>query len=186
MTDSVRRLLLIKPSSLGDIVHAMPTLAALREQFPQARVTWLVKRQWAPLVEVIAGVDQVCSVSEGLRGWLGRVPDLRAAGFDLVVDLQGLFRSGAMARLSGCDRRIGFANAREGSSLFYTQRVAVPPAPMHAVDRYLLVAEAIRYLEANRQEQPGLDDLARHRRVNQTTGTSKAKAAPAIHAYLFQ
>ena len=87
MTDPVRRLLLIKPSSLGDIVHAMPTLAALREQFPQARVTWLVKRQWAPLVEVIAGVDQVCSVSEGLRGWLGRVPDLRAAGFDLVVEL---------------------------------------------------------------------------------------------------
>ncbi|HQZ86760.1 MAG TPA: hypothetical protein PLB21_14200, partial [Actinomycetota bacterium] len=68
MTDSVRRLLLIKPSSLGDIVHAMPTLSALRERFPQAEVTWLVKRQWAPLVEVIAGVDQVCSVSEGLRG----------------------------------------------------------------------------------------------------------------------
>ncbi|MCS6263038.1 MAG: lipopolysaccharide heptosyltransferase II [Nitrospira sp.] len=158
MTDSVRRLLLIKPSSLGDIVHAMPTLAALRERFPQARVTWLVKRQWAPLVEVMAGVDQICSVSEGLRGWLGRVPDLRAAGFDLVVDLQGLFRSGAMARLTGCDHRIGFANAREGSPMFYTQRVAVPSVPMHAVDRYLLVAEA---LGATRPTQPRFEFVER-------------------------
>lgn len=143
MTESVRRILLIKPSSLGDIVHAMPTLAALRERFPHAAVTWLVKRQWAPLVQGIAGVDRVCVVDHGLAGWLGRVPELRAAGFDLVVDLQGLFRSGAMARLTGCARRVGFANAREGSPLCYTQRVAVPAVPMHAVDRYLLVAEAV-------------------------------------------
>src|SRR5574340_876194 len=142
MTDR-HRLLLIKPSSLGDIVHAMPTLTALRTRFPQAEVTWLVKRQWAPLVEVIRGVDRVCAVEEGVRGWLGQVPGLRATRFDLVIDLQGLFRSGAMAWLSGCGRRIGFANAREGGSLFYTQRVAVPTASMHAVDRYLLVAEAV-------------------------------------------
>ena len=143
MTDPVRRILLIKPSSLGDIVHAMPTLAALRERFPQALVTWLVKRQWAPLVQAITGVDRVCAVEQGLMGWLGRVPELRAARFDLVVDLQGLFRSGAMARLTGCARRVGFANAREGSPWCYTQRVVVPAAPMHAVDRYLLVAEAL-------------------------------------------
>lgn len=151
MTEPVRRLLLIKPSSLGDIVHAMPALAALRERFPQAEVTWLVKRQWAPLVEVMAGVERVCSVSGGIKGWLARVPDLRAADFDLVVDLQGLFRSGAMAWLSGCSRRVGFANAREGSPAFYTQRVSVPAAPVHAVDRYLLVAEA---LGAARPAQP--------------------------------
>ncbi|KXK02998.1 MAG: putative lipopolysaccharide heptosyltransferase II [Nitrospira sp. OLB3] len=138
-----RRLLLIKPSSLGDIVHAMPTLAALRAHFPQAEVTWLVKRQWAPLVEVIQGVDRVCMVDRGVSGWLGRVPGLRAARYDLVVDLQGLFRSGAMAWLTGCSRRVGFANAREGSPLFYTHRVAVPTTAMHAVDRYLLVAEAL-------------------------------------------
>ena len=65
MTDPVRRLLFIKPSSLGDIVHAMPTLAALRARFSHAEVTWLVKRQWAPLVETIDGVDQVCAVETG-------------------------------------------------------------------------------------------------------------------------
>ena len=158
MTDSVRRLLLIKPSSLGDIVHAMPTLASLRDRFPQAEVTWLVKRQWAPLVEVIGGVDHVCTVGTGLSGWLGRISELRAARFDLVVDLQGLFRSGAMAWLSGCGRRIGFANAREGSPLFYTQRVEVPDGPMHAVDRYLLVAEA---LGAERPTQPRFEFVDR-------------------------
>ena len=122
MTDPVRRLLLIKPSSLGDIVHAMPTLAALRARFPHAEVTWLVKRQWAPLVEAIAGVDQVCAVETGLSGWLGRIPDfVRLASIWWSI-CKGSFRSGAMARLTGCARRIGFANAREGSPLFYTQR----------------------------------------------------------------
>jgi lipopolysaccharide heptosyltransferase II len=158
MTDNVRRLLLIKPSSLGDIVHAMPTLAALRTRFPYAEVTWLVKRQWAPLVEVIGGVDHVCTVGMGLSGWLGRISELRSARFDVVVDLQGLFRSGAMAWLSGCGRRIGFANAREGSSLFYTQLVEVPDGPRHAVDRYLLVAEA---LGAKRPTQPRFEFVDR-------------------------
>ena len=151
MIDSVRRLLLIKPSSLGDIVHAMPTLAALRARFPHAEVTWLVKGQWAPLVTAIRGVDHVCAMGPGLSGWMKRIPDLRAARFDLVVDLQGLFRSGAMAWLSGCGRRIGFANGREGSPLVYTQRVEVPEGPVHAVDRYLLLAEA---LGAERPAQP--------------------------------
>src|SRR5687767_12624306 len=103
----VRRLLLIKPSSLGDIVHALPTLNVLKKRFPHATVTWLVKRQWADLVERVEGVDQVCTVDGGLSGWLAQVPRLRAARFDLVIDLQGLFRSGVMAWLSGCPWRVG-------------------------------------------------------------------------------
>ncbi|ODT45226.1 MAG: hypothetical protein ABS70_03655 [Nitrospira sp. SCN 59-13] len=176
MTEPVRRILLIKPSSLGDIVHAMPTLSALRERFPEAEVTWLVKRQWASLVEVIKGVDHVCAVEQGLMGWLGRVPELRAAGFDLVVDLQGLFRSGAMAWLTGCSRRVGFANAREGSPYFYTQRVPVPTGSMHAVDRYLLVAEA---LGAARSKAPRFDfiDRAEDRHAVETLLTAAGLSA---------
>ena len=175
MTEPVRRILLIKPSSLGDIVHAMPTLFALRERFPDAEVTWLVKRQWVALVEVLKGVDHVCAVEQGLMGWLGRVPDLRAAGFDLVVDLQGLFRSGAMAWLTGCSRRVGFANAREGSPFFYTQRVAVPTGSMHAVDRYLLVTEA---LGAARPKEPRFEfiDRAEDRQAVETLLTAAGLA----------
>lgn len=139
----VHHLLFIKPSSLGDIVHALPTLDALRSRFPQARITWLVKQEWAGFVQRVEGVDEICAVAPGLRGWFGKVPRLRAEGVDLAVDLQGLFRSGVMTRLSGAPVRLGFANAREGSPLFYSHRVAVPSPDMHAVDRYLLVAEAL-------------------------------------------
>lgn len=138
-----RRILFIKPSSLGDIVHSLPALAALRRRWPQARITWLVKRQWAELLERVEGLDQVWAVGSGPARWLSEVPRLRAERFDLAVDLQGLFRSALLAWLAGCPVRIGFANGREGSPLFYTQRVAVPTAEMHAVDRYLLVAEAL-------------------------------------------
>ena len=138
-----RRILFIKPSSLGDVVHALPALAALRRRFPQAFIVWLVKRQWAELVERMEGIDRVWPVGPGLAGWLSEVPRLRAERFDLAVDLQGLFRSAAMARLAGCLERIGFDNGREGSPWFYTQRVAVPTPDMHAVDRYLLVTKAL-------------------------------------------
>ncbi len=137
------RILLIKPSSLGDIVHTLPTVALLRVAFPQAHLAWLVKREWAGLVERVEGVDRVWPVDPGFAGWLAHVPALRAERFDLVVDLQGLLRSGLMAWLSGCSTRIGFANGREGSPLLYSQRVAVPTPDMHAVDRYRLVAAAL-------------------------------------------
>lgn len=142
MTD-YRRILIIKPSSLGDIVHALPTLAALRDRFPQAHIAWLVKRQWADLLDRVEGLDEVWPVDSGLAGWLAVVPRLRSAGFDLAVDLQGLFRSAALARAAGCPTRLGFDTGREGSPFFYTHRVPVPSPEMHAVDRYLLVAAAL-------------------------------------------
>jgi lipopolysaccharide heptosyltransferase I len=138
-----QRILLIKPSSLGDIVHALPVVAALKERWPAAHLTWFVKRQWADLVERGAGVDRVWPVDNTVRNWFGQARALRAERFDLAVDLQGLFRSGALARLSGASVRIGSANGREGSPWFYTQRVPVPSVEMHAVDRYLLVAGAL-------------------------------------------
>jgi len=138
-----RHILLIKPSSLGDIVHAMPTCAAIRRAYPKARLTWLVKREWASLVERIDGVDRVWPVESTAAGWLSQVSPLRAERFDLVVDLQGLFRSAAIGRLSGSPLLVGFANGREGSPWFYSKRVPVPQVEMHAVDRYLLVAKAV-------------------------------------------
>lgn len=137
------RILLIKPSSLGDIVHALPVVSVLKEQWPTAHVTWLVKRQWADLVERAEGVDRVWPVDTTARDWVRQVRALRHECFDLAIDLQGLFRSGALAGLCGAPRRIGFANGREGSPWFYTQLVRVPQREMHAVDRYLLVAEAL-------------------------------------------
>ncbi|MCP9451782.1 MAG: glycosyltransferase family 9 protein [Nitrospira sp.] len=137
------RILLIKPSSLGDIVHAMPVVSVIKREWPQSRVTWVVKRQWAELVERIAGIDRVWQVNETVRDWVMQGRRMRAEGFDLAIDLQGLFRSGALAWLSGAPTRVGFANGREGSPWFYTRRIRVPSAEMHAVDRYLLVAQSL-------------------------------------------
>jgi len=147
-----RHILFIKPSSLGDIVHAMPTCAAIRRAYPKARLTWLVKREWAGLVERIDGVDRVWPVESTLTGWLSQVSLLRAERFDLVVDLQGLFRSAAIGWLSGSPLLVGFANGREGSPWFYSRRVPVPQLEMHAVDRYLLVAKVVGAVEAGTPE----------------------------------
>ena len=150
--EDYRHILLIKPSSLGDIVHAMPTCAAIRRAYPKARLTWLAKREWAGLVERIDGVDRVWPVESTLTGWLSQVSLLRAERFDLVLDLQGLFRSAAIGWLSGSPLLVGFANGREGSPWFYSRRVPVPQLEMHAVDRYLLVAKAVGAVESGTPE----------------------------------
>lgn len=137
------RILLIKPSSLGDIVHTLPVVAAIKARWPAAHLTWLVKRQWADLVERVEGVDRVWPVEATAGGLIGQVRALRVERFDLAVDLQGLFRSGVLAGFCGAPRRIGFANGREGSPWFYTELVPVPHREIHAVDRYLLLAESI-------------------------------------------
>ncbi len=138
-----QRILIMKPSSLGDIVHTLPIFHVLREQYPHASISWFVKRQWAELLECVEGLNRIIPVDSGLSAWLSQVPPLREAKFDLVLDLQGLFRSGSMSWLTGCRTRLGFSNAREGSPWFYSHLVDVPKADMHAVDRYLLFGKAL-------------------------------------------
>src|SRR2546427_9383649 len=140
------RILIIKPSSLGDIVHSMPTVAALRQRFPSARITWLVKREWAAVLEGNPHLDEVLALDLSPKGWLSAIRAVRAGRFDTVLDLQGLLRSALLGWISGAPVRIGFANGREGSPWFYTERVPVLSPSMHAVDRYLLTA---KYLGAD-------------------------------------
>lgn len=137
------RILLIKPSSLGDIVHAFPVVSAIKTQWPGSHITWVVKRRWADLVERAEGIDRIWPIDMTVKSWIREGRALRAQRFDLAIDLQGLFRSAILARLSGAPMRIGFANGREGSPWFYTQLVPVPNPDIHAVDRYLSVAAAL-------------------------------------------
>src|SRR5205807_8648701 len=113
----------------------------------------VVNRGYAPLLEGHPDLDAVLPFDRGalrrgaIPGTLAAVRfvrELRAARFDLLIDLQGLFRTGLMALLSGARTRVGFANAREGAAGCYTHRVAVPDADqIHAVDRYWRVATAL-------------------------------------------
>src|SRR5688572_11226481 len=148
------RILIIKPSAIGDVVHALPVLNLIRRKWPAAHVSWLVTPACAGLVEGHPQVDQVIRFErrELGRGWrspraaVELVRFMRELGrgkFDLVIDLQGLFRSGWLAGATRAPVRVGMAAAREGAWLFYTHRVATGSKEQHAIERYLTVAEAV-------------------------------------------
>ena len=147
------RIALIKPSALGDVVHALPVLGALRHRFPEARITWVVNSSYEPLLMGHPALDETLPVDRNaLKGGFRKAfvaiknlaSELRRRRFDLVVDLQGLLRSGVMTGVTGAARRIGLGTAREGSRFFYTDVIPTPHAnEQHAVDRYWLVAEAL-------------------------------------------
>ncbi|GJL58422.1 MAG: lipopolysaccharide heptosyltransferase I [Nitrospirales bacterium] len=142
-----QRILIIKLSSLGDIVHALPAVATLRQRFPHARMTWMVKEIWAPILEGNPDIDDILSVDVSWQNWPHIFRTLRRGQFDLVVDFQGLFRSGIFGVMTGARIRVGFARAREGAPWFYTHQVPLPgtkPSPwrlleVHAVDRNVAI-----------------------------------------------
>jgi lipopolysaccharide heptosyltransferase I len=161
---TAQRILIIKPSSLGDVVHALPVLAALRRASADAQIAWLVNDGLAPLLEGHPLLDEVIRFDRVRYGRMWRSPrvffdfwrlvaQLRRRRFDLVIDLQGLIRSGMLCRFSGAEQRVGFAEAREGAWLFYSRRVRGPDPGAHAVDRNLAVVRALG-LSVDRPEFP--------------------------------
>ena len=147
-------ILIIKPSALGDIVHALPVLSSLRGRFPNAKLTWLVNKSFAPLLECVDGLDDILLFDrKGMSRWFCRAADFRTlrhfrqtlkkGQFDLVLDLQGLLRSAIFAHMTGCPRRIGLSEAREFASLFYTHQVARPADSVHILDYYFAMLREI-------------------------------------------
>lgn len=152
--------MLIKPSSLGDIVMALPALSALRRSFPEARITWLVRPEFAPLIEGHPHLDAIILFDRKRLGKAWRHPgafgslvslvgQLRRSRFDAVVDLQGLFRSAALAWLSGCRQRFGPVWRREFAHHFYTTTVPTRPEWVHVIDYYMKILEAMGATDRN-------------------------------------
>ncbi len=199
MADSIRpqarllnrsfdRILLIKPSSLGDIVHALPVLHGLRIRFPSATIDWLISSAFAPLLEGHPQVDELILFDRRrfsrvgtsvrvTRQFVEFVSDLRGRRYQLVIDLQGLFRTGFLAWASGAPMRIGFADASEGARLFYSHRITGARAATHAVDRNYLIARMLGFenvpihfdlamTDSLRGEARGLLRLAGHAHEN--------------------
>jgi heptosyltransferase I len=166
-----QRILLIKLSAVGDVVHTIPLLNKLRQRYPAARIDWLVT---PAIAELLAHNPAITNVVEFQRQeWSAPwrpapyvsaarlIAMLRAAEYDLVLDLQGQLRSGVFAFTSGAPVRIGFdkpraalwkasprkipddarrhawQGAREGSFLAYTHHVELPTLDLHPVERYL-------------------------------------------------
>jgi lipopolysaccharide heptosyltransferase I len=163
-----RRIALIKPSALGDIVHAMPVLTALRNRFPTSSITWIVNRAFQPLLQGHPLLNETLAFDRGAsrkgighaaRAYASFFRELRRRRFDLAIDLQGLLRSGLMTAATGAARRVGLRSAREGSRWFYTDQVIDIP-DMHAVDRYWLIAEALGAGAGPKQTHLSIDHQA--------------------------
>lgn len=152
MQPTPQRILIVKPSALGDVVTALPVLRGLRRTFPQARISWLVNTSCAPILQGQGSLDEILLFERRLLGGLWRSAAalkallalrarLRAGQFDWVIDLQGLFRSGFLAASTRAPLRAGFADAREGATFFYNRRIQVSAS--HTVDRNIELARQL-------------------------------------------
>ena len=146
-------ILIVKLSAIGDVIHTLPSLAALRRCYPQAHISWAVEEAAADLLADHPMLDRVLvsrrkrwmrdlregrsrsAVLREIREFLGT---LRDRPYDLVIDFHGLFKSAVLVLLSGGRRRLGFDSLQEGSGLVLTERI---PEDMgkHAVDRKSVV-----------------------------------------------
>jgi len=153
MPTGLRNILIIKPSALGDVVLALPALSALNKNFPDAKISWLVRPEFAPLLENHPYLNEIISFDRKFLGkaWyhpgafvalVSLIRRLRRSKFDAVFDLQGLFRTACLAWLSGCKKRFGMANAREHAHLFYTHKIEQDHDCIHLVDYYLKIIKA--------------------------------------------
>ncbi|HKV28871.1 MAG TPA: glycosyltransferase family 9 protein [Candidatus Acidoferrales bacterium] len=139
------RLLILRMSALGDIVHTLPAVAALRESFPGAEIDWLVDRKWSAILEGNPDVNKVISIDRRSPGnVIATVRRLRAARYTIAIDFQSLYRSAILARVCGARRRIGFdaSYARErAAAFFYTEKVS--PRRGHKVEHNLELAKSL-------------------------------------------
>lgn len=147
-----RSALIVKPSSLGDIVHTLPAVRLLREAHPHLKLRWLANTEWTPLIQGSTLIDEVIPFPRkrfrGLAGllqfwnWRRKWMRMPREEPEIVLDFQGLLRSGIVSRWRGSRPVIGLSDAREGARYFYSHIVPVN-AGGHAVDRYLEIPRAL-------------------------------------------
>jgi lipopolysaccharide heptosyltransferase I len=148
------RILIVKLGSIGDIVHTLPALAALRAGFPDSEISWVVERNLSEILRDNPLLDRLIEVDtkalrrglmsgETLRAPRQQLRRLRASAFDVALDFQGLLKSASIARLSGARRVFGYSRAglREpASSIFLSKRISVP-RQVHVIRKGLLLVE---------------------------------------------
>ncbi|WAC07713.1 MAG: lipopolysaccharide heptosyltransferase I [Thermodesulfobacteriota bacterium] len=152
------KILIIKLSSLGDVIQTLPVLIPLKKKFPDAKISWLVEEEAAELIKGHPLVDQII-ISRKNR-WIralsnpvklpqivqeGNVfcKDLRSCSYDFVIDFQGLLKSGIFVGVSRGKRKLGFAPVRERAHIFLNEKISFPKTPLHAVERYLFLIASL-------------------------------------------
>ena len=152
------KILIVKLSSLGDVVQTFPVLPLLRKEYPEAHISWLVEEEAAELLMDHPLIDQVLVFRKNrwlkelsnYRKWTqvfkelsNFIRDLRYYSYDLVIDFQGLLKSGIFVGVCRGKRKVGFAPAREKSHIFLNEKIPCPRASLHAVERYILLIESL-------------------------------------------
>jgi heptosyltransferase I len=143
MIERGERFLVVRLTALGDVLHTVPAVAALRAAYPKARIDWVIERKWAPVLEGSPALDEVIPFERrSAWGSVECVQRLRENRYTCAIDFQGLYKSSMLAALSGAPQRIGFdrAWAREGSAaMWYTERVT--PLGRHVAELNYSLAE---------------------------------------------
>ncbi|MCI5146269.1 MAG: glycosyltransferase family 9 protein [Candidatus Electrothrix sp. AR3] len=157
MLEKQKRILIIKPSSLGDIIHTLPVVHALKRYFPGSSIGWVVQQSYAPLLVADKSIDTVYPISipstsdphagqdawlQALKATVHTLKMLRAQfqqePYDLILDLHASLRSGLLGRTNPGGKRIGFKDAKELNTFFQNELIAVPAEMKHAQDKNLL------------------------------------------------
>ncbi len=143
------RILIIKMSSLGDVLTALPVLHSLRNQFPNAYIAWAIQKNFAAVLPGIPFIDELVFIDRNRikqpSYWRELRNELHLKEFDLVLDLQMIAKSALVAALTGCSNRYGYWEAREGSG-FVSKPIAGKNKYGHIVERLL---DVVRYLGVN-------------------------------------
>jgi lipopolysaccharide heptosyltransferase I len=132
--------LIIRLSSLGDIIHTLPAFSALRKNFPKARISWIAENNGKEILDLVPGIDEIIVASS--PGWRKKIKNRN----QVALDFQGLLKSGLIAFLSRAKKRIGFSrkNLKEPfASVFYTDRLEPIPEEGHVISKNLKLLSKI-------------------------------------------
>lgn len=152
------KILIVKMSAIGDVIHTLPALNALRQYFPRARITWLVEEAAVDMILGHSSIDRVIlsrrklwikqlfspRFHQALKNIYEFIKELRDTEYDMVLDFQTLFKSGVMVMLAKGKQKIGFDKGMEhaeSSHLFYNVRIPAVSMEIHALKRGLLFLE---------------------------------------------
>ncbi len=157
MVEAPRKILIIRLSSLGDILHTLPAYAALRNSFPAARIDWLVEHRVRFLLSAVTGLDRVIEIDTAspqsrplaASSWTGlwnTVRHLRSGSYDFSIDFQGLIKTAFLSLLIGARERVGFGKPLAWewpAHWFYSRRVNPAQKEMHVVEANKLLTQAV-------------------------------------------
>jgi len=136
--------LVVRLGALGDVVHAVPAVAALRVAFPTARIDWLVEAKHRAIVDLVTVVDRAVILERpNIAGWTAAVRAMRQVAYDVAIDLQGLMKSAVLARASGARRVVGF-------SIWHLREKTARPfySDAHEAEGGHVIAKNLRLLHA--------------------------------------